>query len=154
MVARSRVAPARLSNQGRAKAFLAGAAVSVITAFYLGQAYHGNPGYQAGGGFPLHYAVIMVWFGYGIANALAADMEPRLGGENGSAPRVRRKYLAVGALVGLVFSLFGNYVADYPRKLFRVSPVYDKYTIPLAIVLYAAIFGFVVFEVNRLFGIA
>jgi hypothetical protein len=152
MAAQQKVTPSHLGDKGRVKAFLVGASLSVITILYLGRAYKDNPGYEREGGAPLLYVVLAVWLSYGIANVMIADASPRLG--DSSLPDVRRKFMVGGMAVGLAFSLFGNFVAQYPTKLFRLPQEYKYYTIPLGMLLYLGIFGFIVFEANRLFDLA
>ena len=63
-------------------------------------------------------------------------------------------YLAAGACYGLGLSLYGNFGKDIPVDLFQFPDTAIQYiVIPIAMVLYALVWRYIVGNLNRIFAI-
>jgi hypothetical protein len=103
--------------------------VSLVTFIYVGYAFN-NAGRPSG--VPLEVVMIGVPIMYGLTGMLDFYI----------TEKYKANYsLFLGAIVGIIFSLFGNLALDLPRTIFRFKNGNSVYL--YAAVLYALIFRFI-----------
>jgi len=129
------------------KAFIIGSSFPVIIwpFLYLGIAKYIN----TESSFTYSLVPITLPIVFGIVNVLQLHLRPLSGKINRTT-----HYWLVGGLYGLGLSLYGNFIAHVPVNLFGLPDTAIQYTtIPLAIILYALVWRFIVKHLNHLFGI-
>lgn len=128
------------------KAFIAGSAFPVLIWPFL---YMGIPALiYSQDVIRLETLPFILPFGYGFANILFVGFEKLLPIKSEKA----RLYLG-GALIGLVFSLIGNFVGNIPEELFRLEGTAQYLTIPTAMILYAFVWRFITGHINKMMRI-
>lgn len=129
------------------KLFIAGSAFPVVIwpFLYLGIASYNNP--AAAFQFDLVPAVLPFLFGF--TNMLRHAIRDYIFPKN-----LTLHYWTVGALYGLGLSLYGNFRKDIPVDLFGLPDTSIQYIIiPIAMLLYALVWRFIVKNINQLFSI-
>jgi len=128
------------------RAFIAGSAFPVLIwpFLYLGIPFTLNP--QSG--FQMGLTAIFLPFVYGFTNILTIFLQKRWPPKN-----LNSRMLTIGALLGLVLSLLGNFMSNIPTNLFLLQSSIRYITIPLAILMYALIWRYIVKNLNKIFGL-
>jgi hypothetical protein len=112
--------------------------VSLITLMYVGFAFK-NAGRPSS--VPFELIAIFVPIFYGLFGMFDASLTAKFGGNYS---------LLVGAMVGLVFSLFGHFAMDLPKDIFKFTSRESAHIVHLyAILLYSVIFRFIVHPLNH-----
>ena len=133
-------------NQNKhAKAFVAGSAFPVILApmLYLGIPSTLHP--AADFNFFSHILIIPILVG--LLNMFFLTFRHTLPVTGRSA------YWLWGALHGLAFTLLGNFSSDIPTELFMLERPLAFITIPIAAILYACIWRFIIYNINVMMNI-
>lgn len=110
----------------------------VITLFYTSKAYLKNPIKELS--FP-HFAIILPIL-FGVANIIVLNLNIK--------GNLRTKFLIFGAVFGHLLSLYGTFVKQLPVKLFQFPT--NRWYLPLlfAPFMYAAIWGLLIYQVNKI----
>lgn len=127
------------------RAFVAGSSFLVVVwpFLYLGIPSILNPA----SGFSFEVAALVIPTFVGLLNILFV----RIKGLLPFGPR--GNYWVFGATHGLVFSLMGNFFSDIPKGLYTLEGNVSFLTIPIAVVLYAIIWRYVIRSLNRMVGV-
>jgi hypothetical protein len=127
------------------RAFVAGSSfpATIIPLLYMGIATTLTP--EAG--FHYFYEVLSICVLFGLLNVLFNSIKEAL-----PFPEVW-KYWFFGWCHGLFFTMLGNFWLHVPEKLFHLSGMTQYLTIPVAIILYACIWRFLVRPMNYIVGI-
>ena len=121
------------------KDFIIGSAwpATIISLLYIGNAYNNTPIYNQ----PIPYSKI-VWtlpIFFGITNAL-------VGGADASMITM----IITGIVFGILLSNIGTHIYNMPVKIFGYSEENKYITLLIAPILYAFIWGIVIYYVNQL----
>ena len=122
------------------RAFIAGSAFPVVVWPFL---YLGMPSfYNPTADFNFESAAITLPIIVGTLNIVFVSIRRWLpfGG--------RGNYWFFGALHGLAFALYGNFVAHIPQDLFQLQGTIQYVTIPLAVLAYSLIWRFIIRRLN------
>lgn len=126
-------------------AFIIGSSlmVTAITMIYNGIMLRRNRGADV----PYELIPLAVPFMFGLANMLLYYIITS--NKITSTTNQLVASLIVGALLGLLFSLVGRFGLELPEKLYKMKEG-DRWKVhPTAMVLYAIIFGVIVFPLNK-----
>ena len=129
------------------KAFVIGSSFPVVIwpFFYLGVSSFRYPEAM----FSMDLVPIFLPFIFGFYNVLILAVK-RIWFTEVS----RQYYLAAGLLFGLGLSLYGNLAKDIPVDLFQFPDTAIQYiVIPIAMLLYAFVWGYIAGNLNRVFAI-
>jgi len=124
------------------RAFVAGSSfpVTIIPLVYMGIATTITP--EAG--FHYFYEVLSICILFGLLNIFFCSIRDNL-------PFLdTEKYWFFGWCHGLFFTILWNFWLHVPEKLFHLSGWIQYLTIPVAIILYAGIWRFLVRPVNKI----
>lgn len=129
-------------------AFIVGASLPAfaITFSYLGFAFHKTPFRNQ---IPFHLFPFLIPLLFGLANVINFQLIRYL---RSTPLNTILAPLIVGALTGLIFSIIGRFGLDLPKKLFLMPPSTQHRVHPIAAVLYAVIFTFIITPLTRLAG--
>ncbi len=124
------------------RAFVAGSSFPVVITplVYMGTAIILNPN----SGFNYFTEVITIPILFGLLNMLFIKIRAHIPCE------WIKKYLAFGAFHWVFFSFLWNFWLNVPEELFMLSGWFQYLTIPVAIVLYACIWRFIMSKMNAI----
>jgi len=124
------------------RAFIAGSAFPVMLWPFL---YLGIPSiYNPKADFVFELIPITLPLIVGVLNMLFISIQRWLPFNE------RGNYWFFGALHGLFFSLYGNFISFIPQDLYRLDGIVQYITIPLAILAYSLIWRFIIRNLNRM----
>lgn len=119
------------------QAFIVGSSIvsTFVSLAYIGHAFSvkGRPSFM-----PYEWIAVTIPVIYGAANVVNVYFGDTM-----------TSSLTVGALVGLALSIVGRFALRLPTRIFSFSVDNEWAVHPIAMVLYALIFGFVVHSWNK-----
>lgn len=128
------------------RAFFVGSSLPVVIWPFL---YLGIPSIlNSSVDFNMVQVAIGVPIAYGIYNVLLVSFLSVRPVKN-----VNQAFWIGGALLGLLASLYGNFVENIPTELFVLTGPEQYLTIPAAIIFYAVVWRFIVHPLHGVVGI-
>lgn len=128
------------------RAFFVGSSFFVLIwpFLYLGIAFTIYPESD----FQMGIIAITIPFIYGFANVITIFLQEKWPPRN-----INTRMWILGATLGLILSLHGNFLSDLPRTLFQLSGPIQYITIPFSVIVYSLVWRYIVKNFNEVVGL-